>query len=438
MTFENKGAMASTCVVAAQDSLNIAAADYVCTAAVNDDVVIQEALNNYGEVVLLEGNYTPQANLTVPDDTCLRGQGFGTIITPTGAAIGGAQNGAIEMGDRSMLKSMKVILAAGAGGAGTRPNVVYANTKTQVWIEDVWVYGDESVVNDGSILRQNGICLTIVTDSKVINCRSEDNKRVGIIINVSSENTLTGNTCQGNTQYGIQTENSDNNVITGNTCQGNAVSGMYIHESNNTTITSNVCQGNTENGINVYGIGANDTVVGNICQGNSRSGIYVRGTTNSTITGNTCQGNTWMGMYIYLSDNNTITGNTCADNVLHGIYINTCNQNVVTGNQCDNNGTADTWHGIYIYRSSYCTVTGNVCVNNLIDGINVTGDGTTDSHYNTLTANVCYNNGDDGIEIAGGADAVKNIVLGNQLTGNAGTALVDGGVNTEIGHNITV
>ena len=89
-------------------------------------------------------------------------------------------------------------------------------------------------------------------------------------------------------------------------------------------------------------------------------------------------------------------------------------------------------------ESSYCTITGNVCNNNLIDGINVEGDATTNSDYNAVNGNVCYGNGDDGIELAGGADCNKNVVTGNQLLGNGGTALVDNGVNSNTAHNITV
>ena len=44
MAFENKGAMAATVVVAASDSLNKAAANYVCD-GVDDDVEIQEAID---------------------------------------------------------------------------------------------------------------------------------------------------------------------------------------------------------------------------------------------------------------------------------------------------------------------------------------------------------------------------------------------------------
>ncbi len=66
MGFENKGAMAATVVVAASDSLNKAAANYVCD-GVADEVEIHAAIAALpatgGKVVLLEGNYS--ANIVI-------------------------------------------------------------------------------------------------------------------------------------------------------------------------------------------------------------------------------------------------------------------------------------------------------------------------------------------------------------------------------------
>jgi len=105
-------------------------------------------------------------------------------------------------------------LAAGCGTGGARPNVVYANTKTQIWVEDVWIVGDTSVADDGSNDRQEGIYFNTVTDSKIVNCRVEDNDRHGIYISGSSNNTITGNTVQGGSLRGIYLITSSNNTIT--------------------------------------------------------------------------------------------------------------------------------------------------------------------------------------------------------------------------------
>jgi len=433
--FENKGALAATIVVAASDSLNKGAANYVASGAA-DDLEINAALAacNGGEVKLLEGNYVTVANIIVPADCKLSGAGFGTVITANHASI----TQAIVLNDRSTLSNLKVILAAGCGTAGARPNVVYATSETQIWVEDVWVVGDTSVADDGSDIRQCGILFVTVTDSKVVNCRIEDSDRHGINLGSSSDNnTITGNTAQGNTQYGIRVDTSSNNTITGNTCRGNGYSGISLSSSSNNTITGNTAQGNTYYGIYLVA-SLNNTITGNTVQGNTFTGIYLNGASNNnTVTGNVVQGNGRSGIYLSSSSNNTVTGNTCADNdsggtTYSGIKAEGSNENVLTGNQCDGNGL----HGIEILESSYCTVTGNTCVNqNTGDGINVTGNATTNADFNAIGSNTCTGNGDDGIAIEGGADANKNIVLSNTLMNNTGTALVDNGTNSNLGHN---
>jgi len=86
--FENKGAMAATVVVAASDSLNKAAANFVCSGA-NDEVEIQAAIDALpaggGDIKLLEGTYHIAAVITVPDYTVIKGchiptWGMGTIL----------------------------------------------------------------------------------------------------------------------------------------------------------------------------------------------------------------------------------------------------------------------------------------------------------------------------------------------------------------------
>lgn len=321
--FENKGALAATIVVAASDSLNKNAANYVASGAA-DDVEINAALAacNGGEVKLLEGNYVTVANITVPADCKLSGMGFGTIITANHADI----TNAIVLNDRSTLVNLKVILAAGCGTAGARPNVVYAAAETQIWIQDVWIVGDETVDDDND-LRQNGIYFDTVIDSKIINCRIEDNKRHGIqLYDASDYNTVEGNTCEGNNRNGI----------------------FLLSSSVHNSITGNICQVNT-------------------------TGIWVDGSNNNTITGNTCAVNAAYGIHNNTSDENVITGNQCDDNGLHGVYIYRSSYCTVTGNGCHNQ---DSGSGIYIEgdsvtNSDYNTVTGNVCTGNNVDGITI-------------------------------------------------------------------
>lgn len=79
----NKGAMTATVVVAAVDSLNKGAANYICDGT-NDELEIMAANNaaNGGNVILLEGTYSIDADCTI-DNCTIIGQGEGTLLNIT-------------------------------------------------------------------------------------------------------------------------------------------------------------------------------------------------------------------------------------------------------------------------------------------------------------------------------------------------------------------
>lgn len=82
--FENKGAMAATIVVAASNSLNRGAANYICD-GVNDQVEIQAAidacvLSGGGLVYLSEGTYSITAPIILKSQVSLAGAGWVTRL----------------------------------------------------------------------------------------------------------------------------------------------------------------------------------------------------------------------------------------------------------------------------------------------------------------------------------------------------------------------
>jgi len=419
--FENKGALATTIVVAASDSLNEGAANYICDGTA-DDVEINAALaaGAGGKIILLEGNYQITANLVIPASTHFSGMGKGTILTTT-AAIG-ITNMVLVNGDNVTISDMKLVLGAGAGDAGSRPNIIYASSKTLIWLENLWLVGDLTVADDGSQTHQCGVVFYTVTESKILNCRSENNKRHGIAItDTSTYNSVLGNTIKGNTRAGLFLfTDADYNEIVANTIQDNGYWGIELSGADNCNVSGNIVRGNSTEGIDLAS-SSNNSITDNSVQGNTRNGIKVRsGSLNNTITGNTC------------ADNDT------GGNLYSGIVIENANQNVVTGNQCDANGL----HGIRIIYSSYCTISGNVCSNqNTGDGINIIGSGDGNSDYNDVVGNNCYHNASNGIEVVGGTYTNYNLVKANVTMGNTGRGIVDAGTNTifdQVMHSIAL
>lgn len=396
----------ATITVAASDSLT-ASADYVCDGTA-DDVQIQAALTaaDGGRVILLEGSYILAANLTIPASTTLEGQGFGTILNFGGASI---TNALTINGSNSCLKNLKAVISAGAGGGGSRPNIVRAMQYSKIIIEHLWLVGDKTVASDGSLGRQNGIYIR-TTNSKIFNCIVENNHFMGIHIYTGTRNDISGNLCK----------DSKNGINLRSASVGNVI----VH---------NICESNDRHGIECFALTKMNTITANRCYDNYH-GIYLANSSKQVVSSNICTDSDAVGIYLDpTSTENQVSANQCSDNAAYGIYIY-ASRNSIVGNICVDNASC----GIYLMRVSYCVITGNACYSTTYgDGIFVKGDGTTNADFNTLTGNVCYDNGGDGIAIEGGGDANKNIVLGNQLTGNGGTALVDGGTATQIAHNIT-
>lgn len=412
-------------VVAASDSIETWRASwsdtlgrYLICGGVADDGEIIAALTDAagGSVTLLDGTYSCMSNITIPADTELKGQGYTlTNLSFSGALV---TNGVVINGDNVVLKDLKITITDGTGAGGSRPNAVYVNNHHYIVISNVGIDGDDSVADDGSDSRQNGICLLDCNYCKISGCEITDNKRHGVYFYECDTCSIEGNHIHSNMGKGVfLTTNANNNIISDN----------RIH--------------NQDDGIHLENNANNNIISSNTCVGGSSNGIYLDSSNSNNIIGNSVNScSEGRGIYITSSEYNAITANISISNgtgapKYSGIYVESSDYTVISSNNCEGNGL----HGIFIFRSDYCSVVGNVCIIQTTgDGINVEGDATDNADYNTLTGNVCTGNADDGIAIEGGANANKNIVVANSLLGNTGTNYVDNGNATEAGHNVTV
>ena len=429
----------STIVVAASNSLDptLAPAAYRCSGVadnveMNAALVAAAAVN--GSVELLEGDYNTVLTLSVAVNVTLKAVGWGAVIyfNAGGHAITLA-------GDNVKLRDFKVIIVAGAGEVGTRPNAIYATGKTNVEIMHLWLYGDQTMADGGSNLRQSGIMFgDNTTFCKIGFCTIENFERNGVNLEGTSGNEVTyietegnlcynnlndeirldyahyctviGNTCQNGISGISLSSSSNNNTMTGNTCPGNT-NGIYLFESTDNTMTGNICQGNTSYGIYLKTHSNNNTVMGNTCQ-EGGTGIILSESTNNTVMGNTNSGNN-VGIYVnYHSDNNTIMGNTCNQNIMSGIWLDTSSSNTIVGNTCNENDVNNT--GTY-------------------DGITIEDD----SDYNLAMCNTCNDNDRWGISIGIAADdCVDNWIKNNTLQGNTSGPFNGGGTDTKLATKI--
>jgi len=134
----------------------------------------------------------------------------------------------------------------------------------------------------------------------------------GIIIGFSSQNIITNNNISSNNEYGILLDCSSNNSITDNIISNND-DGIYLRYSSNNRITDNNISNNWD-GICLRHSSNNNCITDNIISSNNGEGIelgYL--SNNNSITDNNISNNGY-GIYLRYSSNNSIYLNNFIDN----------------------------------------------------------------------------------------------------------------------------
>lgn len=143
-----------------------------------------------------------------------------------------------------------------------------------------------------------------------------------ILLNRSSNNTLSGNTTFNNSYLGIYLSySSNNNALNNNTSSSNGAYGIYLYNSSFNILYQNSAL-NSGYGITLDNSSNNNTLSNNIVS-NSYYGILLNKYCNSnTIIGNSVASSFNKGIFInYYSDDNTVVNNTISLSLDYGIYL---------------------------------------------------------------------------------------------------------------------
>jgi parallel beta-helix repeat protein len=260
----------------------------------------------------------------------------------------------------------------------------------------------------------------------------------GILLEYSSNNTLTSNTANSNDRDGIWLEYSSNNTLTGNTMSGN-VYNFGVRGSSLSEYTQNMDTSNTVDGRPIYYwvdqkdrkiprnagfvgvVNGTNITVGDLTLTNNSQGALFAYTENSRIENVTANSNDDLGIYLYSSSNNTLTNNTANSNNGGGIWLeDSSNNNTLTDNDVAYNSC-----GIGLSSSSNNALTNNTVNSNDDPGIHLYSS----SNYNTLTDNdVSYNGGGIWLEYSG------NNALTSNTASNNGVGIV---MSSSSNNNIT-
>jgi len=156
----------------------------------------------------------------------------------------------------------------------------------------------------------------------------------GIMLNMSSSNTIYGNTVAANNWHGIWIHESSNNTISGNNITRNDAYGILLAFSSNNIISGNVLKNNGVTGITgirIDNYSNNNSIYSNIVTAQEYWGIELSYSSNNRISENNITNNERGVVIWFFSTNNTIDRNNIANND-YGIYCDDSSGNHVYHN----------------------------------------------------------------------------------------------------------
>jgi parallel beta-helix repeat protein len=183
-----------------------------------------------------------------------------------------------------------------------------------------------------------GIVLNSSSNSTVSGNNITANDGSGISLAFSSHNNISSNIIANNRENGIEHSDSSNNSITGNNITANGYDGIYLVQSSNNSIAGNSITDNDE-GICLESYGLKDSCDNNSISGNNMTnnglGILCRGSSNNSICGNNIRNKTNFGNGIYLVDSsnyNSIIQNNITDWFVSVALQSSFNNSVIGNN----------------------------------------------------------------------------------------------------------
>ncbi len=384
--FENKGAFAATIVVAASDSLNESAANYVCDGT-DDQEEIQAAHDALpatgGAIILLAGNYSISAAIIISKDfVSFIGENhwaghFGGGVELVSTAFAGnmfENNGAVES---ILFDGLNINHSGATSGAGI--SLGASNSVNYSRITNCFVRGKEYAVYVG------GADQIWVTDSSIWNGTLAALRAGGQYVFVRGNQFVGG-------RYQVEVEGQSRMVsIYGNHFEQGVERGIYLHHSSGSDTMERVIANNmfcrqAGDGIELlYQRGV--AIIGNVFASDTDGW----GTGHHAIFCNACEDLTIVG-------NDIRDPGTASSGAYAGIFLDTVNDSVISGNHISTPVKGFMGYGMQVVDCNRNVITDNTIRDAVYDGININ----VGSTQNIIRDNVLLNNTRDGLRMAAG------------------------------------
>jgi parallel beta-helix repeat protein len=373
----------------------------------------------YGVHLFLEANHN-----TINDNT-IGGNGQPAAIGPGGTGAGvyiqgdGTTANVVQsnsIGTAVFPNEGNGVDITGASGNTLLSNVIADNASHGVEINT----GTANIVDQNRLIfnLEDGLVLLSATGTDVEGNLISGNQIEGVEVTGGTTTTMLKGNLIGTTPDGTA------EVDAAGTHWGNLVQGVLIQISSNNTVTGNTISGNHQNGVIISdpsGFNGLNQETGNLIQSNNI------GTDNSGTNPVPNRGD-GVGLFGQGVSGNTIDSNTVEFNVSNGVDLasraegNTVSTNRLQANQGD---------GVQFQGSAFTnTVSGNFISANALNGVELR-DGananTVKSNYigTDVTGLLAQGNTLDGVLINGAGNAVaNNVILANVVSANSQAGIV--------------
>jgi len=382
-----------------------------------DNIEIQSALNyvhlkNGGSVFIKSGTYDILNNLTIYDNTELKGE-TGTILKRAYSNVSGSMiknelysggiigNFNIKIHDITWDDSIEGMtfnqFLHAISFFGTDNVSIYNNTFKNLNGDGIYL-SSGSNFSPGMLPARNTRIFGNFFDGSNVNRQAIsliDTSSTSIFGNVFNRMATTTMPSAIDLEPNTSTQRIINTTITGNTFYGNRIGiqsyNLFFANVTGLAISGNVFDHSVLNDIFIYQTNL-VSITGNTHYGSGRRAYEIGGSSTVTISGNQIFYTVSSGMYLYNNgDGITITGNGVFSPAGHGIWFENTNNAVVTGNTIRNWGTAST---------TYNAVYGEVSSTR----VNVVGNTFTDS----IGGHTCV----ESVDTSSGWQSIGNMFVG--------------------------
>lgn len=307
--------------------------------------------------------------------------------------------------------------------ANVSTQLLYANGKTNVTVEDLWL--EYTPLASTAANAHSGLHLYLCTNVLVRNVHVTGQFYVGLQIESCTRAVVTQCYVRGAYNRGLYAYQActdivfSNNVIDGAIVGGSTKTTTYainVNPGGASTISNIVVEGNTVRNSTHQGISMAENTKGGVISGNSVDsvgsfyGILVQ------------KANAISGYWV------AVTGNVVRNCGQHGIYLSECWYVVCVGNVCHNN-TVD---GICGYVCQNSVISGNSCQSNGANGLTLSES----SNRNIVTSNQLNSNTGRGLHIST-ANCFYTRYNDNYVNGNTVAQITDSGTSSSVGTNLT-